>query len=179
MPDLVEKIVAVHSTLQSADLPHAFGGALALAWCTERARSTIDIDVNIFVPVTGFQQILDAIPKEVRVRKQDVTILKRDGQVRIWWDTTPLDMFLNTTDFHDEAARRIRWETFGGTTIPFLSCVDLAVFKVFFNRTKDWADLEAMLSADSLDVSQVHTIIARYMGSDDERVVRLNTLAKG
>ncbi len=31
--------------------------------------------------------------------------------------------------------------------LPFLSCPDLAVFKVFFNRTKDWADLEAMHDA--------------------------------
>ena len=179
MPDLVEKIVAVHVALRSADLPHAFGGALALAWCTERARGTIDIDVNVFVPVAGFQRILDAMPKGVRVRKQDVTVLKRDGQVRIWWDATPLDLFLNTTDFHDEVARRVRWETFGGATIPFLCCIDLAVFKVFFNRTRDWADLEAMLLVDSFDVSQVRAIIARYMGGDDERVDRLDALAKG
>lgn len=178
MPDLVEKIIAVHQELQRAELPHAFGGALALAWCTGRARGTIDIDVNIFVRVTGITQVLDAIPGEVRVRSQDVTILRRDGQVRLWWDTTPLDVFLNTTDFHEDAARRIRWEAFGGTTVPFLSCVDLAVFKVFFNRTKDWADLEAMVAADTLDVSRVRTVIGRYMGNEDERVARLDALEK-
>jgi len=31
--------------LDDADVPHAFGGALALAWCTQRARGTIDIDL--------------------------------------------------------------------------------------------------------------------------------------
>jgi hypothetical protein len=98
MPDLVEKIVAVHAALQSADLPHAFGGALALAWCTARARGTIDIDVNIFVPVTGFQQILDAMPKGVRVRKQDVTILKRDGQVRVRRQTLWNHLTLSLSD---------------------------------------------------------------------------------
>lgn len=178
MPDIVEKIVAVHAALQAAELPHAFGGALALAWCTERARGTIDIDVNIFVPVSGFQATLDAMPDGARVRKQDVTVLKRDGQARIWWDDTPLDLFLNTTELHDEAAKRIRWETFGGNVVPFLSCDDLAVFKVFFNRTKDWADLEAMLSADSLNIAQVRTTIARYMGNDDERIVRIDELVK-
>ena len=33
------KIVAVHEALDAAGLSHAFGGALALAWCTERART--------------------------------------------------------------------------------------------------------------------------------------------
>ncbi|MCZ6644448.1 MAG: hypothetical protein O7F71_22980 [Gammaproteobacteria bacterium] len=179
MPDLVEKIVAVHEALKTADLPHAFGGALALAWCTERARGTIDIDVNIFVPVASHQSIIEAMPEDVRVRKQDLKVLKRDGQVRIWWDKTPLDLFLNTTEFHNEVAKRIRWEMFGGTAVPFLSCSDLAVFKVFFNRTRDWADIEAMHAADNLDVSQVRATIARHMGDDDERIARLDALQRG
>ena len=45
--DLVEKILACHQALAAANIPHAFGGALALAWCTESARGTIDVDVKI------------------------------------------------------------------------------------------------------------------------------------
>lgn len=179
MPDLVEKIVAVHEALKTADLPHAFGGALALAWCTERARGTIDIDINIFVPVTSRQLIIEAMPEGIGVRKRDLTVLKRDGQVRIWWGNTPLDLFLNTTDFHEDVAKRIRWEMFGGTAIPFLSCFDIAVFKVFFNRTRDWADLEAMQSADTLDVAEVRATIVQHLGDDDERVARLDALPRG
>jgi len=179
MPDLVEKIVAVHEALKTADLPHAFGGALALAWCTERARGTIDIDINIFVPVTSHQVIIEAMPEGIGVRKRDLTVLKRDGQVRIWWGNTPLDLFLNTTDFHEDVAKRIRWEMFGGTAIPFLSCFDIAVFKVFFNRTRDWADLEAMQSADTLDVAEVRATIVQHLGDDDERVARLDALPRG
>ena len=49
MSVLVDKILALHAALDDAEIPHAFGGALALAWCTERARGTIDIDLNVFV----------------------------------------------------------------------------------------------------------------------------------
>ena len=49
VPGIVEQILAIHGALGDARLPHAFGGALALAWCTQRARGTIDIDVNVFV----------------------------------------------------------------------------------------------------------------------------------
>ena len=58
---LVERIVALHQLLGAADLPHAFGGALALAWCTQRARGTIDIDVNVFVPIDRLDDVVTAI----------------------------------------------------------------------------------------------------------------------
>ena len=42
MSQIPEKMLAIHRSLDGAHLPHAFGGALALAWCTERARGTIE-----------------------------------------------------------------------------------------------------------------------------------------
>ncbi|MEM8769188.1 MAG: hypothetical protein AAGE43_17220 [Pseudomonadota bacterium] len=176
MDDLVEKITALHETLKESDVPHAFGGALALAWCTERARGTIDIDVNLLIPAEDWERALAVLPQGVRVTSKDRQLLKRDGQVRVWWDKTPLDLFLNSTDFHDGIAARVRWETLGGQSLPFLSCFDLAVFKAFFNRTKDWADLEEMAAAGTLDRTRVQATLIGYLGADDERVSRLADL---
>ena len=72
MLSLVEKIVAVHNALEKAKLPHAFGGALALAWCTEQARGTIDIDVNILVDVSQSELILGSLPKAVTWTPQNL-----------------------------------------------------------------------------------------------------------
>lgn len=176
MLDLVQKIAEVHRVLKRAKLKHAFGGALALAWCTARARGTIDIDVNVFVAGDEYQKVLDALPKEVKVTNKDESLLRRDGQVRLWWDKTPIDLFLNTTDLHASIGDRVRWETFAGTSVPFLSCYDLAVFKAFFNRTKDWADLEEMHAAGTLDIPRVRATIAQYLGADDERLKRFDSL---
>ena len=30
--------------------------------------------------------------------------VERDGQVRCWWETTPVNLFANTTAFHAQAA---------------------------------------------------------------------------
>ena len=174
--DLANKIVTLHQVLSEAKLPHAFGGALALAWCTERARGTIDIDVNIMVPVTEFESVLAALPAQLTITKKSRTLLKNDGQVRLWWEKTPIDVFLNNTPFHESIGKRVRWEQFAGHSIPFLACQDIAVFKVFFNRTKDWADLEAMHAAGTLEISEVRAVLTEYLGADDERVLRLNTL---
>jgi len=179
MPSLPEKIVALHQALDGAGFPHAFGGALALAWCTERARGTIDIDVNVFVGVDKSHDVFDALPDGVTWSDADLAAIERDGQVRLWWGTIPVDLFLNTTEFHEQAASRAVRESFAGADVPFLGCADLAVFKAFFNRTKDWADLEEMLAVGTVDVDRVLGILVRYLGGDDERVERLRRLAAG
>jgi hypothetical protein len=92
------------------------------------------------------------------------------------WNDTQLDIFLNTTTFHAEAARRIRYETFGGAELPFLACRDLAVFKTFFNRTRDWADLEEMHAAGTLDVRAVTAELLEFLGEDDPRIMRIRLL---
>jgi hypothetical protein len=171
------KIVEVHRSLAAAGLAHAFGGALALAWCTERARGTIDIDVNVFVPAERAEDVVAALPGPVKASADEVERLRRDGQVRLWWEGTPVDVFLDTTEFHVKAAARARWEDFGGHELPFLSCADLAVFKAFFDRTKDWADLEDMVATGALDVDRAIGVLVRYLGADDHRVARLAGLA--
>ena len=94
--NLVRKIVRVHTALERASIPHAFGGALALAWCTARARATIDIDVNIFVDKSLLGEALRGLPKPIECNARQRAALQRDGQARLWWDKTPVDVFLNT-----------------------------------------------------------------------------------
>ncbi len=175
---LPDRILAVHRSLASHDMPHAFGGALALAWCTQRARGTIDIDVNVFVTADRTDAVIAALPDEVAVAGGDRAALLTAGQVRVWWGTTPIDVFLDTTEFHTAVGTRIRWEPFGGTDVPFLACRDLAVFKAFSDRTKDWADLEEMHAAGMLDIEAVSGVLVNYLGTDDERIERLRSLSR-
>jgi hypothetical protein len=173
---LVTRILTIHHSLDRAEIPHAFGGALALAWCTQRARGTIDIDLNVFVDRSRTDEVLAALPTSVRWSETDRDRIERDGQVRLWWDDTPVDVFVNTTDFHEQVADRCRREPFGGEEVPFLGCTDLAVFKAFFDRTKDWADLEEMAAAGTLDTDRVAGILARYLGANDDRIAHLRRL---
>ncbi|MGA2521037.1 MAG: hypothetical protein ABSG81_09500 [Acidimicrobiales bacterium] len=176
MTGLPEKIVAIDRALREAALPHAFGGALALAWCTRRARGTIDIDLNVFAGVDRATEVLSALPDGVDWSEADGVRLTDEGQVRVWWEGTPVDIFLSTTAFHDEAAKRIDYENFAGADVPFLACTDLAVFKAFFNRTQDWADLEQMVDMGTVDVDRLLGVLVRYVGPTDERVDRVREL---
>ena len=176
MTSLPKKIIATHRGLEKASLPHAFGGALALAWCTRRARGTIDIDVNVFVDTARSREVVRALPRGTACDDSQLAALERDGQVRLWWDRTPVDVFLDTTPFHESVLERVRWEQFAGIDVPFLACHDIAVFKAFFGRTKDWADLEEMLAAGTLDVNRVIAVLIEYSGIDDPRVRKLDKL---
>ena len=174
-----DKMVALHDALTAAGVDHAFGGALALAWCTRQARGTIDIDLNLFVSPAERDPVLAALPAPITVTDEHRAAIDRDGQVRLFWDENPVDLFFNTTSFHEDVAQRVRWEPFVGRDLPFLGCQDLAVFKVFFDRTKDWADLEAMQEAGTLDVEHVLGVVVRYLGGADDRLDRLRRIASG
>jgi hypothetical protein len=176
---LTDKILSLHKGFEQAQIPHAFGGALALAWCTERARGTVDIDCNVFVGSDQASRVMKALPADVEWTEGDVAILLRDGQTRLFWGPTPVDLFLNTTDFHQQASLRSNLQSFAGEDIPFLSCTDLAVFKSFFNRTKDWADIEEMLAIGSVDRERVIGVLTLLLGADDDRLARFTRLCEG
>lgn len=173
MSELARKIVGLHDLLREANLAHAFGGALALAWCTERARATIDMDVNIFVPTSHATEVLAALPDEIKVSSVQQSALQTEGQVRLWWNKTPVGIFLNTTDLHEPMVSRAKFERFYDRDIPFLCCNDLALFKAFFNRTKDWADIEEMLHAGTINATSLAATLSQHLGSDDERIRKL------
>lgn len=176
MSVLADRLLAVHQALATAELPHAFGGAIALAFCTYEPRGTQDLDINVFIPRTDADQALAVLPTGVTVTRTNRRQLAKDAQTRVWWDTTPLDLFFNNHPFHALAAERVRTVDFAGTTIPVLDCTSLAVFKAFFDRTKDWADLEEMLAAGQLDVVAVRALVIDLIGPTDPRVARLDAL---
>ena len=177
MSTLADKVLALHAALETAGLPHAFGGALALGWCTAQPRATSDIDLNVFAPPSAVRRVLKALPAPVRATAQNQEELRRVGQSRLWWDTTPVDVFLNAHAFHRQAAARTSLEPFGGSMVPFLACGDLAVFKAFFNRRRDWADLEDMFLARTVDPATVIDSVTALRGAADERVRKLVDLA--
>ncbi|MHB8450384.1 MAG: hypothetical protein ACYDAQ_08050, partial [Mycobacteriales bacterium] len=121
---------------------------------------------------------LAALPPEVVATEEDRALLERVGQARLWWENTPVDIFLNTTQFHEQVASRVHLEPFAGEHLPFLACHDLAVFKAFYSRTRDWADLEAMVAAGSLDVSAVTGVLVGFLGADDDRIEHLQSLGR-
>jgi hypothetical protein len=172
---LVEKIGALADAFGAASIPHAFGGALALAYATEEPRGTRDIDVNVFVGAEEVDAVFAALPGEVQRTDADVATVRRDEQVRLLWDDTPLDLFFSAGPAQRVAASRTRDVEFSGRRISVLAPEDLVVFKMLFDRSKDWVDIEAMLESGTVDVAAAIESVTPLLG-DDDRIERLRHL---
>jgi hypothetical protein len=175
-PSLSEKVLLIEAALQAARLPHAFGGAIALAYYAT-PRATIDIDVNVFVAAERAGEVLAALTRlgAKEPSERESVRLRDDGQTRIHWDKTPIDLFFSYDAFHDACLERRRAFPFGeGETIHVLAAEDLLIFKAIFDREKDWRDIaELVYSAmDELDTEWIAHWLDRIVGRDDERYRR-------
>jgi hypothetical protein len=173
---LARRLLDIHDALSDAKLPHAFGGAIALAYCTEEPRGTRDLDVNVFVDPERAKEVFAALADVVRVTDADTRALEGEGQARVWWEDTPIDLFLDIHSFHDEVAQGVRLVPFEGRTIPVLDCTALTVFKALFDRTKDWADIEEMTTVGAVDIPGAAAWVERLVGSDSPALERLKSL---
>jgi len=175
-PSLSQKVLLIEAALRASRIPHAFGGAIALAYYAT-PRATIDIDVNVFVESDRAADVLDALGRlgADEPTKSESVRLTRDGQVRIGWGTTPIDLFFSYDAFHDECMERRRVFPFGeGEMIHVLAPEDLVVFKAIFDRDKDWRDIAELVfaMADELDLERIEDWLDRIVGQEDERYRR-------
>lgn len=147
---LVELVLQVNHHLDGARVSHAFGGALALGYIAE-PRGTVDVDVNVFSPMTDIDAVLEVFeaidlrPGLARTAWLPLAgiRLRRDG------DPFPVDVFPSLDQRYAEVERRCQRHPFGpeGAPLPFLSAEDLTVFKLSFGRAKDWVDIGGIARA--------------------------------
>lgn len=161
-----------------AEVPHAFGGALALAYYAE-PRTTIDIDLNVFVPPERFGDVAERLEElGADVRDPEIAMaVARDGQARVMWEGTPVDLFFAYDPFHAAAKAARRVVPFADRTIEVLSPEHIIVCKVVYDRPKDWVDFESVLEAGTaVDAAEVLRWVGRIAGDDDHRFDRAAAL---
>ena len=97
--------------------------------------------------------------------------------MRLWWDDTPVDLFLDYAPLHAQAARERRLVPFAGRQISVLGPVELVLFKALFDRPKDWVDIAAVVDAGALeDPGPVRRGLIKLVGPDDARVAQWDAL---
>lgn len=176
MISLTDRILTIHELLDKAEVHHAFGGALALAYCTGEPRATRDIDINIFLPAEQVSVVQKALRSIIEFTATQLRHVQAEGQTRVFWDETPVDLFFNVSDLHQLMSLKTSQGLLNGVEIPVLSAEFLVIFKALFNRTKDWADLEAMVEEGSFDGDFVVSQLVDLLGAQDIRIERLSRL---
>ena len=174
LSDLAPKIVSLHEMLDSAGVTHQFGGAIALAWY-RNPRATTDIDLNLTLPPAAAEPILELLAGlGVTVAPGDREAIARDGQARLDWDGSYLDVFFATMDLHLEMAERARLVRFGPVDIPILAPEHLIACKAVFDRPKDWLDITEILRWGT-DIDGARTLywVGEILGPEAEQYRRL------
>jgi hypothetical protein len=173
-PNLPEKVVAIDKALTRAKLPHAFGGALALAYYAE-PRSTVDVDVNVFVTADLAPRVSRTLGRlGVDTAPLDRPATQRDGQVRCRWGRTPIDVFFSYDVMHDAMRDAIARVPFGPDRIPILAPEHLVVCKAVFDRPKDWLDIQQVLvTVTGFDAHEARRWLEHLLGTKDARYRKL------
>jgi hypothetical protein len=150
---------------------------VALAWY-RNPRATTDIDLNVTIPPEEAEPVLGALTYlGVSVSRADRAAIKRDGQARLDWEGSYLDLFFATFALHREMAERSREVSFGPVRIPILSPEHLIVCKVVFDRSKDWLDIEEMIAwGTAIDEAEVLGWVREILGVASEQYARLGAL---
>jgi hypothetical protein len=175
--NLAPKIISLHEMLDSAGVRHQFGGAIALAWY-RNPRATTDIDINLTLPPEAAEPILEMLARlGVTVAPEDRMAIATDGQARMDWDGSYLDVFFATTDLHLEMAQRARLVRFGPVDVPILAPEHLVTCKAIFDRPKDWLDITEILRWGT-EVDGVRTLnwVGDILGPEAGQYVRLAEL---
>ena len=179
---VLERALLVHHHLDEARVPHALGGALALAYHVQEARATRDLDLNVTADPERPETLFAALPAGVPWGERDVRAVRETGQVRLLWPhpdgqaPIPLDLFFPQHAFHRVAMTRLETVAMLDDTVPILGATDLMVFKMLFDRRKDWADIEELLRFGKVDVPEASRWLAEIVGPEDRRTETLQEL---
>lgn len=120
--------------------------------------------------------MLSRLPAEVAVSDRDIAAATSDGQVRVFWDETPIDLFFDNLPFHEVVAKGVIRVPLEQREIPVLDGCSLIVFKAMFDRTKDWADIESVIEWDSKPAEAAVVELEGLVGADDPVTRRLAAL---
>ncbi len=147
MKKVFQAALQIQNFLEKNDWQFCFIGGIALQrW--GQPRLTLDADLTL---LTGFGEeeiFINKIlanfqsrvsdPKEFSLRSR--VVLLKIGEVGI-------DISLGALFFEESAIKRAtKYQFLKGVALQTCSAEDLIVYKAFANRTKDWADIENVVS---------------------------------
>lgn len=178
--DSAELARRIADELEADGVLYAIGGALAYAFWGA-PRGTLDVDaLDLFGPPDVLDRALVSLRRAgVRVEEAIArTSVAERGDLRGVSGDMRVDVFVAFDPFHESVcARRARVVLFD-RPIWVLSAEDLTIFKMLFDRPKDWIDIERMVALQStrFDFPYVRQWLSLWLEPGDERFGRLERI---
>lgn len=162
-------------------IPYAIGGAIAYGYFGA-ARGTKDVDLNLFVTPDDARPALSAlIAAGVRLDPEEAIRRGRErGDAIGYFDLMRVDLFFSSIELHERASERTVTVTLMGRPVRILSPEDTVILKLFFNRGKDWVDVERLVArrGAALDRAEIRRWLVDGVGEEDDRIRRWDELCR-
>jgi len=135
---IMAKALDVCDAFLDAGIECALGGSIARAFYGGSAPSR-DIDVQVYVTPTDVARVVPVIEALGMTHSySDVeTYAASEGQVRLDWSGTSVDLFMLSDPFHESCRDRRQWREFSAGRGAFImSPEDACVMFLFLNRQR-------------------------------------------
>jgi predicted nucleotidyltransferase len=129
-------------------------------------RATRDIDILVAAPALRWPEVFrivgdhgfegDEAELIAAIRERSVAEM-RAGPARV-------EILVPVLPYHNTLVDRAVIVEVGGVSVPFVSPEDLVILKALWHRTKDIADIKALLTATDLDTSYVRSTLEGILG---------------
>lgn len=165
--------------LELAGIPYAVGGALAYGyWAPPRA--TNDVDLDIFLDENEIDRAFEALESTGATLDRSAArqMITTRCDFRAELEGMRIDVFVAFARMHEGVRERRQRVPLRGRDVWVLSAEDLLIFKMLFDRPKDWIDIEAMVAvrASNLDERLLQELFEEWVGPGDSRLDRLRGL---
>jgi hypothetical protein len=151
---------------------YVFGAQAVMIWGRPRLTGDVDVTVHLEPDDPG------ALVAGMRTAGFDLRVEDADDFVRrtrvlpfVHRPTDmPLDVVLAGPGLEEEFAREAVQVSVEGTSVPFISPVDLVVTKILAGRPKDLEDVRGLILAqgDDLDLARVRTRLSQIEQALDQ-----------
>ena len=181
-----EKVALLARGLEAADVPHAFGGDLALGYYA-LPEAVVAPELLVFEPAARMGQALTALAKLGlgAERERELAQLRESGSTRLAWGRIAVEVYCAWDAWHEDCRRRIRRVPFGEDAIWILSAEDLTVTATLAGLVGQDArlppvELERLLfgRVGSLDLAYVRDWLDRILDPADPRRLGFEEVAK-
>lgn len=163
---LLAALRAVVEWFEQAHAPGAIIGGVA-ASVLGRPRATRDVDVLTRLPESEWSAFLDlGRHLDFEPRRHDALDFAREARVllvRHGASGIDVDIVLAGLPFEDEVIRRRLAIPVGDIIVPFATPEDVLIMKAVARRPRDFADIEAIVTAqDDLDLDRVRIWVREF-----------------
>ena len=176
---LIDFVKDVAKSLDREKILYAISGAIAnMVWGVPRATHDVDILVSTSaLKLPKLIEIFLASGCQGNV-KDAINQARKDYLIRLRYGKSWIEIFLPAISYHHNVLKRRVAVDIEGIPVWFITAEDLVILKLLFHRTRDMADIKAILATrkGKIDLAYIKSTMKKILPDGDGRFNELDKI---